>query len=44
LQSIADIAEVAIDVSLGVAIPGHEAAKFASKLREQAGQSACAYG
>jgi len=31
LQSIADIAEVAIDVSLGVAIPGHEAAKFASK-------------
>jgi hypothetical protein len=31
LQSVADIAEVAIDVSLGVAIPGHEAAKFASK-------------
>ena len=31
LQSVADIAEVAIDVSLGVAIPGHESAKFASK-------------
>ncbi len=31
MQSVADIAEVAIDVSLGVAIPGHEAAKFASK-------------
>jgi len=30
-QSVADIAEVAVDVSLGVAIPGHEAAKFASK-------------
>ena len=31
LQSVSDITEVAIDVSLGVAIPGHEAAKFASK-------------
>ena len=31
LQSVADIAEVAIDVSLGLAIPSHEAAKFASK-------------
>ncbi len=30
-QSVADIAEVAIDVSLGLAIPSHEAAKFASK-------------
>ena len=29
LQSVADIAEVAIDVNLGLAIPGHEAAKFA---------------
>ena len=30
-QSVADIDEVAIDVGLGVAIPGHEEAKFASK-------------
>jgi hypothetical protein len=28
LQSVADIAEVVIDVSLGVAIPGYEEAKF----------------
>ena len=31
LQSVADIAEVAIDIGLGVAIPGHEAAKFTRK-------------
>ena len=31
LQSVADIAEVAIDVGLRVAVPGHEAATFASK-------------
>ncbi len=31
LQCVADIAEVTIYVGLGVAIPGHEAAKFTSK-------------
>jgi hypothetical protein len=31
LQCVADIAEVTIYVGLGVAIPGHEAAKFKSK-------------
>ena len=30
-QSVADIAEVAIDIGLGVAILGHEAAKFTRK-------------
>jgi hypothetical protein len=30
-QSVADIAEVEIDVGLGVAIPGHEVAKFTRK-------------
>jgi hypothetical protein len=31
LQSVADIVKVEINVGLGVAIPGHESAKFASK-------------
>ena len=31
LQSVADIAEMAIDVGLGVAVPCHKVAKFCRK-------------
>ena len=31
IQSVTDIAEVSIDIGLGVTIPGHEAAKFTRK-------------